>query len=69
MGLFAAVPTLIGGLLVMAILAVVWRSFCEFYVVIFRISDDLRALRLGYESEQGGASPAAGQTQQPRFQR
>ena len=51
MGLFAAIPTLIGGLLVMAILAVVWRSFCEFYVVIFRISDDLRALRRGYEAE------------------
>lgn len=51
MGLFAAIPTLIGGLLVMTILAVVWRSFCEFYVVIFRISDDLRALRRGYEAE------------------
>ena len=57
MSLFAAIPTLIGGILVMCILAVVWRSFCEFYVVIFRISDDLRALRRGYEAESaaGGA--------------
>ena len=59
MSLFAAIPTLIGGILVMCILAVVWRSFCEFYVVIFRISDDLRALRRGYEAEaSAGGAPS-----------
>ena len=25
--------------------ALLWRALCEFYVAIFRISDDLRALR------------------------
>jgi hypothetical protein len=27
------------------IMALLWRAICEFYVAIFRISDDLRALR------------------------
>src|SRR5688572_17399333 len=66
MGLFAAIPTLIGGILVMVILAVVWRSFCEFYVVIFRISDDLRALRRGYETEAAaGGTPSREASSRP----
>ena len=36
---------LIAGLLVAAALVLLWRAFCEFYVAIFRISEDLRALR------------------------
>jgi hypothetical protein len=28
-----------------------WRSFCEFYVAIFRISDDLRAMRETVDAE------------------
>ena len=40
-----AIPVLIVGLLVVGGLGLIWRAFCEFYVAIFRISDDLSALR------------------------
>ncbi len=40
-----ALPVLVAGLLVCGALILVWRAFCEFYVAIFRISDDLHALR------------------------
>lgn len=40
-----ALPFLIAGILSLAAGALVWRSFCEFYVAIFRISDDLRFIR------------------------
>jgi hypothetical protein len=40
-----ALPALvIGGLIVIA-LALVWRAMCEFFVAVFRISEDLHALR------------------------
>jgi hypothetical protein len=45
MGLVAAVPVAVAGLLVTAALAIIWRSFCEFYVVVLQIGEDLRALR------------------------
>ena len=44
-GLLLAIPMLVGGLLMAAILGLLWRAFCEFYVAIFRISEDLHALR------------------------
>jgi len=44
-GLLLAVPVVIVGLLVMAALLLLWRAFCEFYVAIFKISEDLHALR------------------------
>ena len=40
-----AIPVLIIGLLVVAAAGLIWRAFCEFYVAIFRIGDDLAALR------------------------
>lgn len=43
--LLLAFPVLIAGLLVAGALVLLWRAFCEFYVAIFRISEDLRALR------------------------
>ena len=46
-----AVPVLVVGLLVVGVLALIWRAFCEFYVAIFRISDDLAALRRDAERE------------------
>lgn len=49
-----ALPVLVAGLLVVAALALMWRAFCEFYVAIFRISDDLAALR---EVAQAAAAP------------
>ncbi|MDB5453766.1 MAG: hypothetical protein JWO33_2344 [Caulobacteraceae bacterium] len=45
LGVALALPVLVAGLLVLAALALLWRGFCEFYVAIFRISEDLRALR------------------------
>ncbi len=40
-----AIPTLIAGLLIVLAGGLVWRAICEFFVVIFRIGDDLAALR------------------------
>jgi hypothetical protein len=48
-----AIPVLIGGLLVVAAFSLIWRGFCEFFVAVFRISDDLRALRRAEEARGG----------------
>lgn len=40
-----ALPALVAGAMVVLGLGLLWRAMCEFYVAIFRISDDLRALR------------------------
>ena len=52
--LLVAIPTLVGGLLIVLIGGLLWRAFCEFYVVSFRIGDDLTALRRVAEQEQAG---------------
>ncbi len=46
-----AVPILVVGLLVVGGAGLIWRAFCEFYVAVFRISDDLAALRRVAEDE------------------
>ncbi len=46
-----AIPVLVGGLLAVGALGLIWRAFCEFYVVMFRIGDDLAALRRAAEAE------------------
>jgi hypothetical protein len=59
-GLLLAIPVIVGGLLVMAALILLWRSFCEFYVAIFKISEDLAVLRSDVEAERartGGNPP------------
>jgi hypothetical protein len=43
--------------LIVSGMALIWRAFCEFYVAIFRIGDDLAALRRAAESE--GESPSS----------
>jgi hypothetical protein len=53
LGVLLAFPILVAGLLLVAALALLWRGFCEFYVVVFRISEDLRALR---EREEPGSA-------------
>ena len=45
-----AIPVLVGGLLAVGAMALIWRAVCEFYVTIFRISDDLAALRRAAEA-------------------
>jgi energy-converting hydrogenase Eha subunit E len=54
-GLLMAVPVVVVGLLAMAALILLWRSFCEFYVAIFKISEDLSALREEMEAEKAKA--------------
>jgi len=49
LGVLLAIPVIIGGLLVMAALLLIWRAICEFYVAVFRISEDLHAMRLADE--------------------
>ena len=60
-GLLLAIPVVVGGLLVMAALILLWRSFCEFYVAIFKISEDLAVLRSDVEAERArtGKPPTA----------
>ena len=50
-GILLAIPVLVIGLLGVAALALLWRSFMEFYVAIFKISEDLSALRQDVEAE------------------
>ncbi len=56
-GLALAVPVFVVGLLVTAALAMIWRGMCEFYLAVFRIADDLRALRLSQEAADRGRNP------------
>ena len=44
-GLMIALPVLVGGFLVVGAFVLLWRAMCEFYVAVFRISEDLRAIR------------------------
>ena len=55
MGILLALSVLVGGFLVVGAMILLWRSFCELYVAIFRLSDDLHALRLQAEAEPGRA--------------
>ena len=50
-GVLLALAVLGLGLLGVAVAVLVWRSFCEFYVTIFKISEDLAVLRQDVESE------------------
>lgn len=62
--LLLAIPVLVVGLLAVAAAGLVWRAMCEFYVAVFRIGDDLAALRKAVESEAGAQAlqPPAHQT-------
>ncbi|ESQ81374.1 DUF4282 domain-containing protein [Asticcacaulis sp. YBE204] len=57
-GLFLALPFLIGGLVFLLAALLLWRSFCELYVALFRIAEDLRFLRTAAEQGQGALAPA-----------
>jgi len=56
-GVLMAIPVAVVGLLVMAALLLLWRSFCEFYVAVFKISEDLSALRADLEAEKTKLPP------------
>jgi hypothetical protein len=57
MGWLLAIPTIVAGLLVVAIAGVLWRSFCELYVVVIRLGEDIHVLRRRAEAE-GVLEPA-----------
>lgn len=50
-GILLAIGVLGVGALGVGVAALLWRAFCEFYVTIFKIADDLSALRQDVEAE------------------
>jgi hypothetical protein len=56
-GVALAVSTLAVGLLITAALIMVWRGMCEFYLAVFQIAEDLRALRIASEAEPTPETP------------
>ena len=50
-GILLAVGVLAVGMLGVFVAILLWRAFCEFYVTIFRISEDLAVLRQDAEAE------------------
>lgn len=50
-GILLAVGVLGVGMLGVFIAVLLWRAFCEFYVTIFKISEDLHVLRQDVEAE------------------
>ena len=53
-GILLGIGVLVGGALVIGILALLWRAFCELYVALFRLSDDIHALRLANDQDVNG---------------
>ena len=49
-GWLLAAPVAVAGLLIVGAMVLVWRAMCEFYVAVFRISDDLHAFRRADEA-------------------
>lgn len=64
-GRLLAIPLAVAGVLICFALVLLWRSFCEFYVAVFRIADDLKGLRLAAEREVGGPVNTGGPPQRP----
>ncbi|MBE7217033.1 MAG: DUF4282 domain-containing protein [Caulobacteraceae bacterium] len=54
-GVLIGVPVLVAGLALAAVLGLLWRGACEFFVAVFQIADDLRALRAMSEAQGGEA--------------
>ena len=55
-GVLLALAVLGVGALGVAAAILLWRSFCEFYVTIFRIAEDLSVLRKDVEDERARQS-------------
>ena len=51
LGILLALGILGVGLLGVGVGVLLWRAFCEFYVTIFKISEDLHVLRTDVEAE------------------
>ena len=64
-GLLVGFPLLVAGLLAVAVMTLFWRGACEFFLAVFDIADDLRALR---EAQAGAPiSPASPGGPPPRY--
>ena len=63
--LLLAFPVMVAGLLVAVAMVLLWRAFCEFYVAIFRISEDLRALRQASDADHAVAAVTRPPAQKP----
>ena len=50
-GILLAIGVLGVGMLGVFVAVLLWRAFCEFYVTIFKISEDLHVLRQDVEAE------------------
>jgi hypothetical protein len=50
-GILLALGVLGVGMIGVFVAVLLWRAFCEFYVTIFKISEDLHALRQDVEAE------------------
>lgn len=57
LALLLALPVMVVGLLIVGVAGLLWRAFCEFYVAIFRIGDDLAALRRAAEADDARTKP------------
>ncbi|MCE3289407.1 MAG: hypothetical protein K0R83_1419 [Caulobacter sp.] len=64
-GKLLSIPLAVAGVLICFALVLLWRSFCEFYVAVFRIADDLKGLRIAAEREVGGPASTGGPPQRP----
>ena len=51
LGVLLAIGVLGVGVLAVGVGVLLWRAFCEFYVTIFKISEDLAVLRADVEAE------------------
>ncbi len=51
-GIGIAFATLIAGVLVLVALILIWRGVSEFYLAVFQIAEDLRAIRIATEHGQ-----------------
>ena len=64
-GALLAIPVLVGGIVVIAAAVLLWRGACEFFLAVFRIADDLSALRV--VAERITKADAANTPPGPRF--
>lgn len=59
MGLLLALPVLVGGWLALAIVFLFWRAFCEFFLAVLSIAEDLHYLRETREGQAKSQDPSS----------
>ncbi|CAN5195600.1 hypothetical protein BH09PSE2_BH09PSE2_13450 [soil metagenome] len=62
-GALLTLPVLVGGVLLCAVLSLLWRGACEFYLAVLNISQDLTAMRAAMEREEAEHQRAAAAAQ------